>query len=545
MKNKIHMLNSILLVLMFTGVNTLWATDYYVSSSGLDTNNGTSETTPWKTITKANQVLIAGDIVYIKAGTYNSYIAPNNSGTLSKPITYRNYSSDAVTISNTTRGIFLSGKSYITVTGINFYNLDTFMYLQNGANHNIISYCTFNYGRSNSWAGSQIYPNSSYNWIHHCTFSTYGGCDPGHGSGSDSGCLLDIGNDEDGTDTSHYNVVEDSIFYHGGHHLVGLISRYNTLRNNYLHNDAWSNGRGERNLYMAGVTTATGYNLVEGNRFGYSSQTCNDSSPTVGSVAMSTGYNIFRYNNIYHSVAYGLGLYSYYGSGTQYASGSYNKVYNNTIFNSGYNIPQDYAGGEEDSAIYVSTSYTTGNLIKNNLLYEYYNNWKTASAAARQTFANNWSGDTQGDPKFVNASTTPPVDKTDAALPNLSLQSSSPVIDKGGALTTVTSATGSGTSIILADASYFQAGTYGPAGVVKADWIAVGTVTNVVQISSISGNTINLANSISWTNGASVWLYKKSDGVRVLYGAAPDAGAYEFTQAQAPSPPQNLTVISP
>jgi len=44
----------------------------------------------------------------------------------------------------------------------------------------------------------------------------------------------------------------------------------------------------------------------------------------------------------------------------------------------------------------------------------------------------------------------------------------------------------------------------------QTDWIAVGTVANTVQISSISGNTFNLSKSINWTNGDPVWLYKKT-----------------------------------
>jgi hypothetical protein len=184
-------------------------------------------------------------------------------------------------------------------------------------------------------------------------------------------------------------------------------------------------------------------------------------------------------------------------------------------------------------------------MVKNNLYYEYYN--VHTGSTSNQTFANNWHGDTRGNPLFVNASTTPPIDKTDSTLPNLDLQESSPVIDQGGALTTVAVADiGSGTSLVVSDAGYFQDGSYAPSGTVFADWIAVGTVSNVVQMSSInySTNTITLANSISRNDNDPVWLYKKSDGVQVLHGSAPDPGAYEFPQTdEAPSPPKNLRII--
>ncbi len=519
------------------------ATEFYVDQnhpSANDLNTGTVNS-PWKTISKANQTLTAGDTVFIKAGTYNSYIAPTKSGTSSMRITYRNYGGDSVDIQNASYGVLLDGKSYITVQGINFTNLDRFMYMQNGAHNNIIAYCNFDHGRSNAWTGSIIYKNSSYNWIHHSRFSHYGACTAGYGSGSDQGTTLDIGDEESATDASSYNVIEDSTLYHGGHHVMGVFSRYNTIRNNYFHNEAWSNGRGHRNLYLQGNEVNSGYTLFEGNRFGYSSRGCNNASPTVGSVAMSTSYNIFRYNKIYHSVAYGLGTASYVSQGSQYSLGSNNKIYSNTIFNSGYNIDPGYKGGSEDTAIWFSNSVNTGNQVKNNLYFA--NNQIHSGVTTKQTFSNNWNGDAQGDPKFVNATTTPPADKNDASLPNLDLQSTSPAIDKGGALTTITSPTGSGNSITVSNSSYFQDGSYGPAGVVQADWIAVGTPSNVVQISSISGNTINLAKSINWTNGQSIWLYKKSDGVIVLYGTAPDAGAYEFTLSNTLFAPTNLKVL--
>jgi hypothetical protein len=67
-----------------------------------------------------------------------------------------------------------------------------------------------------------------------------------------------------------------------------------------------------------------------------------------------------------------------------------------------------------------------------------------------------------------------------------------------------------------------------------ADWIAIGTVDNVVQIQSIdySTNTITLAAPTTWADGAPIWLYKKSDGTQVLSGSAPDMGAHEYGIAE-------------
>lgn len=65
------------------------AAGYYIDTDnpGANDSNAGTEALPWKTITKANQTLTAGDTVYIKAGIYPSYIAPRNSGTASNRIT--------------------------------------------------------------------------------------------------------------------------------------------------------------------------------------------------------------------------------------------------------------------------------------------------------------------------------------------------------------------------------------------------------------------------------------------------------------------------
>lgn len=84
----------------------------------------------------------------------------------------------------------------------------------------------------------------------------------------------------------------------------------------------------------------------------------------------------------------------------------------------------------------------------------------------------------------------------------------------------------------------------------QADWIAIGTVTNTVQISSVTYGTYNnpagtivLASPMTWSNGAPVWLYKKSDGAVVLVGAAPDYGASEYGTTVSVAPPTNLRLV--
>ncbi len=71
------------------------AADYYVSPSGNDANNGTSVSSAWRTIAKANGVLRAGDTLYMRGGEYvDDPIVPGASGRSGSPITYTAYESE-------------------------------------------------------------------------------------------------------------------------------------------------------------------------------------------------------------------------------------------------------------------------------------------------------------------------------------------------------------------------------------------------------------------------------------------------------------------
>jgi len=69
------------------------ATTFYVDKllPGSDTNNGTSETTPFVTIQKCFNVVRAGDTCNVKNGTYKESPILTSTGTSSLPITIQNY----------------------------------------------------------------------------------------------------------------------------------------------------------------------------------------------------------------------------------------------------------------------------------------------------------------------------------------------------------------------------------------------------------------------------------------------------------------------
>ena len=94
------------------------------------------------------------------------------------------------------------------------------------------------------------------------------------------------------------------------------------------------------------------------------------------------------------------------------------------------------------------------------------------------------------------------------------LQSGSPAIDRGGFLTTTTSA-GQGTSIPVKDAGYFFDGY----GIVAADTIQLQGQSATARIVSINSNTVVVDKTLIWSAG---------QGVSLAYqGSAPDMGAYE------------------
>jgi parallel beta-helix repeat protein len=353
-----------------------------------------------------------------------------------------------------------------------------------------------------------------------------------------TGGVFAIGTEDVSDDASRFNLVENCTMYDGEHHVIAIESGQNTIRNNHLQN---ADGT-QRVFVLYGSTNATGIrNIVEGNFIGYANlQT--DNSANSG-MTLSAAYNIIRYNQFLRNTEAGISLYT---SAGYFTVPSYNKIYNNTIFNNSLGGDQDGTGMNFQNDGNAGT--IQGNVIKNNLFYQ--NNgvknppWRTYGGVllANQTFTNNYQ-DSNGDPLFVNSTGTDP---TSTTLPNLNLQSGSPARDFGAALTTVSSGCNTST-LTLADAGYFQDGTFAPSGTISADWVAVGTVGNTKQITAInySTNVVSFGSTVSCTNGNSVWLYKNSSGTVVLYNTAPDGGAFEYVVGGGDVTPPVCTITSP
>lgn len=89
---------------------------YYVAKNGSDSNPGT-EAQPFLIIQKVANVAQAGDTVYVKAGTYDERVIPQNSGSPGNLITYQAYPDDRVVMQG-----FTILKDYIRIKGFEITN---------------------------------------------------------------------------------------------------------------------------------------------------------------------------------------------------------------------------------------------------------------------------------------------------------------------------------------------------------------------------------------------------------------------------------------
>lgn len=578
---------SILIVLLLPEVSL--AATYWIDVNGTQTNLSNCEgslprsglTACAPTVDLGSEKVVAGDTVYFRGGTYylnKSGIKPKNSGTsTSNMITYSSYNNETVIFIGD--GVCLgwnnsidltSGQKYIKVHGIIFKKFSGHLRMK-GAAYNEISHCQFIGPPCESgfdYAGSIVQDGSHHNWIHNCVFSGWGApCRPCPDTPAEHGTNLQIGWDM-GDEGDDYNILENCILYHGGHDVLGVHGKYNIIRNNYVHNEPWMNYQGgkwsQRNIYTIGKSLAQ-HNIFEANKVGYAGYPQTITNCANEGIMDEGNYNIYRYNILFHNS--GNGYSRAIKPVTGLANGSV--IYNNVFWHNGYDpyTPQNKTGcwhNGYDHAISTCDNDTTckDNAYINNLFYQNKNSINSSIEISKyspvieptyQIIRNNWIGSINGDPKFVNISGTPDPMQKDQF--NFNLQANSRAIDGGSYLTRTTNSGFNSTFLTVENTNFFQDG-FGLQFVwfkanINADWIAIGSVNNVVQIKSIdySTNTITLSSPMTWQDGDRIWLYKKSDGQRVLYGSAPDYGAYEYVQAAEPpdttppAAPRNVVVI--
>jgi hypothetical protein len=507
------------------------------------------------TMTQANANAAEGHTINFRAGTYNTQIAPTADGTYANRITYQGYNGEAPEVTNVGSNacVQLTGRDYIKVTGFILHDCNQLINLTGGSSYNEFANNVIRVGTGTANIGINIFTlnavagtANSHNWFHDNTI--YDGGYVNQDTCNDISGMASIGADSPNDDTlSNYNTFEDNTIYWGAHHALKFNTHYNVARNNVMHNEDWTtasaacqlkqcapNGlygnRVINVLFDHNGTVEDTYNLIEGNRLGFAGLPSDGNGADV--LTLGGQRDIARYNDIY--AAQGLGLYARQSSNIA----KYLSIYNNTIafnglgpvcrlppINPGFltGAVRFPSGAEPNFFVNNILNSTTGTELRNtgNTLNIVTPNWQAAN----------------GNPQFTDATYTDPFSLT---APDFTLQAGSGAIDTASHLAIAVGAGSSSTSLVASAVSPwfgalpFQDGTRGSDlvrlnGTMHADWIAIGTVSNTVQISSIdyATNTITLASAKSWSDGASVWLYKKSDGVIVLVGTAPDYGAHE------------------
>jgi hypothetical protein len=482
----------------------------------------------YTTIQACANVAVAGDTCSIYPGTYDERVTPAHSGSAGKPITFQAASS----IKPTVRGWTLTNLAYIALIGLEITNngMSTdgaASILVAGTDHvrivnNYIHDTSFVAIRS---AGGPSDAKATYLYVGGNTITAIGPANsgaPNYTGGRQVGIV----------DWGDYALIENNDISHTGDY-TRTVGNYNVLRNNVFHDSYVIESQGYNGTAGSGdhidgwqsfcagyipAPQASNYTLIEGN-YEYSSPDVNEHfASNTNTSPCSTTTIIVRYNTVYNVGS------SFYSSDTTGTIDNH-KVYNNTV------VTQPQAAGHGTPDLSGSTA---GSVI-NNILYNAamdsgpYQGYALKSGDSTSIGDYNLGFYTSGtktwaapisseshhvlnqDPLFVNASG------------DFHLQAGSPARGSGGPLTRVAAGdSGSGTSLVLTDAHFFQDGWAG----VNPDVIRVGA-TNTVRISSINyaTNTVTLASGITRSVGDPVWLYSDSTGRQVLFGPAPDIGA--------------------
>lgn len=123
-------------------VSPAWGVLYYVRTSGNDANAGTSAAAAYLTVSRALSAAVAGDTIYVGAGTYTGQLAPPRSGTLANPIRVygdtdgsRTGDAGTVTITHGTAPVIsFNGRSYVQFVDLTISGASTTVDLATSSN---------------------------------------------------------------------------------------------------------------------------------------------------------------------------------------------------------------------------------------------------------------------------------------------------------------------------------------------------------------------------------------------------------------------------
>jgi hypothetical protein len=354
---------------------TLFATgnSFYVASNGNDSNPGTIDQ-PFRTAQRGVNAASCGDTVYLRAGTYDGGVGPNQRCTSwNNALTVRSYPGELVTLINTKQDMIFgtATKSYPTREDIYFILQGVVLDASKGS---ITSGCggalSVDHVRlqdveCKNAQRDGIIPHGRF-WefinvnVHDNGLSTSSTLPRGHGLYlTDGNCLIDGGSFHD----------------NGGYGIQIFDSGSVTNSNNVVRN---------AKIYRNNLTTSG--NPLVGNGG--------------GGVVLANGTN----NVIYNSVLWGNGAINIQINGTCLSCG----VYNNTEF-----------GGF--TGLQIADRFATNTVVRNNIFFG-----NVGAAIADFGTGSVFSNNLTSDPRFTNSSNG-----------DFTLQPSSPAIDTGANVSSI------------------------------------------------------------------------------------------------------------
>ncbi|MGE0824616.1 MAG: right-handed parallel beta-helix repeat-containing protein [Candidatus Binatia bacterium] len=494
--------------------------------------------TAYKTIAAASSAATPGTLVYLRGGSYDEPLDPENSGTADAYITFKNYAMETVYLGGAP-AIDLGFRRYIWLEGLHIEdrhwlesnNADmssrhydsTFERTHQNRNYNVIKNCVFRRTPAEGTTGNIRFVQSHYNQL--------------------VGNTIDSGNDNVTLIASDHNLVADNVITEGHHSLLSLrCANFNVIRGNQLSNTQQKIAEvydcGQDTHAVPSVSNATKHNLFENNVF---SRTSEYYSASGGNGIQYSGQEGIIRRNVFYSGNIGLGM-QYYEDEALYNVN--NRIYHNVFYNNegeGISLGKQLSNNEfknnilfanqgchpecsdlspgqigylvdtPDNAFWQSNLFQSNNLFYQEagqpVIEELFGDGLSVTAF-NNDIAEVFLDTLEVDPLFVNAPNA-----------DFHLQSNSPLIDAGAFLTTTTDSATEGTVMQVKDARYFYDG-FGLAHE-QGDAIQLQGEAKTVRITKIDydTNTLTLATPVTWTVG---------QGVTLPYvGRAPDIGAFE------------------
>lgn len=308
------MVSLILSLLLLLPLSSQAAT-YYVATTGSNSNDGLSESTPFLTIDKCARLLVAGDTCLVRGGTYveSGGVRLLASGTSSAPIALMAYPSESPVIDFQTQAVgrtvtilHSSGQTgamgYITVEGfeikngydgIKFYNIHNSVIRRNWVHDNVNQGILGIGGHHNLFEKNIVSHNGAFVGCANGDLSSDGTtvCNKTHGMymHGDSYTIVNnlvydnlaIGIQQNGSSTSTYSstrhpspafagasnwiIAHNTVAYESygaGINLWGALSNNIRIENNILYeNQQASSSSSAQGVFFTGVAPATGITI--------------------------------------------------------------------------------------------------------------------------------------------------------------------------------------------------------------------------------------------------------------------------------------------